>query len=120
MPEITSVSQGNLDPAQAKELAVVVDLEARWENLRSSNQPVEDPPTIQNLHGKQQAHEAFRLNLAASNQRFAPAHIPELLLNTAVRLGSWSRAMRRLYLQIETAPQSHCPVHLLEKAYRWA
>jgi hypothetical protein len=120
MPEITTVSGGNLDSAQAKELAVVVELEARWENLRTSVQSTDEPPTIQNLHGKQKAYEAFRLKLAAYNKRFAPAHIPELLLNTAVRLGVWCRAMRRLYLQIEHDPQTHCPVQLLVKAYRWA
>ena len=52
--------------------------------------------------------------------RFTPAHIPELLLNTSVRLATWCRAMRKLHVQIERDPQAHCPVHLLEKAYRWA
>jgi hypothetical protein len=28
--------------------------------------------------------------------------------------------MRDLYLQVEHDPRGHCPVHLLEKAYRWA
>jgi hypothetical protein len=120
MPEIKSVSDGKLDTIQAMELAMVVDLEARWENLRTTAQNAEVPATVHNLHGKQKAYEAFRIKLAAYNKRFAPAHIPELLLNTSARLGTWCRAMRKLYLQIENDPQGHCPVHLLEKAYRWA
>ncbi|HWY86066.1 MAG TPA: hypothetical protein VNX28_05050 [Gemmataceae bacterium] len=120
MPEITLVSDRNLDPIQAKELALVVELEARWENLRTSAQAPQDPPTLQNLHGKQKAYEAFRIKLAAYNKRFAPPHIPELLLNTAIRLGTWCRTMRKLYQQIENDPQGHSPIHLLEKAYRWA
>jgi hypothetical protein len=28
--------------------------------------------------------------------------------------------MRDLYLKVEDNPQIHSPVHLLEKAYRWA
>jgi len=41
-------------------------------------------------------------------------------LNTPVRLALWSRKMRDLYRQVEHIPQGHCPVHLLEKAYRCA
>jgi hypothetical protein len=114
------VAAANLDLAQAKELALVVDLEARWENLRSSSQAAKNSPTIQDLHAKQKAYEAFRLKLAAYNKRYAPAHIPELLLNTGIRLGGWCRSMRDLYQKIEHDPQTQCPAHLLEKAYRWA
>jgi hypothetical protein len=46
--------------------------------------------------------------------------VPELLLNTPSRLAIWCRAMRELYLQVEHDPQTRCPVHLMEKAYRWA
>ena len=93
MPEIKPVSDGNLDPVQAVELAVVVDLEARWENLRTAAQHQDVPSTVHDLHGKQKAYEAFRVKLAAYNKRFAPAHIPELLLNTSVRLGTWCRPL---------------------------
>ena len=121
MSEMRETSVGNLDPAQATELALLVDLEARWENLRQT--PSRDPevvPTTQDLHGKQKAYEAFRAKLAAYNNRYTPAHLPELLLNTPSRLGIWCRTMRDLYLQVEQDPNAHCPVHLVEKAYRWA
>jgi len=109
------------DPAQATNLAVLVDLEARWENLRKTRS--RDPQTrstLQDLQNKQKAYEAFRAKLVAYNKRHKPAHVPELLLNTPSRLGLWCRSMRDLYLQVENDPQGHCPVHLLEKAYRWA
>jgi hypothetical protein len=76
--------------------------------------------TVQDLLGKQKAYEAFHTKLVAYNHRYTPAHVPELLLNTPSRLGIWCRTMRDLFLKVEHDPQGHCPVHLLEKAYRWA
>jgi hypothetical protein len=121
MPEIREVSDPSREPVQAAELAVLVDLEARWENLRKplSGAP-EGPSTTQDLHTKQKAYEAFRAKLLAYNKRYRPAHVPELLLNTPARLGTWCRRMRDLYLQLEHSAQPPCPVHLVEKAYRWA
>ncbi len=112
---------GNLDPAQATQLSLLVDLEARWENLRKAPSPDSGVGSAtQDLQGKQKAYEAFRAKLVAYNKRYTPAHVPELLLNTPSRLGIWCQRMRDLYLQVEHDPQGHCPVHLLEKAYRWA
>ncbi len=72
MPETKPVFDGNLDLVQAAELAAVVELEARWENLRTgAPKPTPAAPTIQDLHGKQKAYEAFRLKLAAYNKRYA-------------------------------------------------
>jgi len=73
-----------------------------------------------NLKEKQKAYEAFSIKLAEYNKRYLPAHIPELLLNNPARLGRWCQAMRNLYIHVEHDPRGHCPVHLLEKAYRWA
>jgi hypothetical protein len=111
----------HLVPAQAAELALLVDLEASWENLRKTpSWTPEAPSTLQELRDRQKAYESFRTKLATYNKRYTPAHVPELLLNTPVRLGLWCRKMRDLYLQLESNPQAHCPVHLVEKAYRWA
>jgi hypothetical protein len=121
MPEMREVCDTNLDSAQAAELALLVDLEARWENLRNTSpRDLGVLPATQDLHGKQKAYEAFRAKLAAYNKRYAPPHVPELLLNTASRLGAWCRRMRDLYVQVEPNPALRCPVHLLEKAYRCA
>jgi hypothetical protein len=121
MADVREIPVDNLDSAQAAELALLVDLEARWENLRTiPSRPADVQPTTQELHGKQKAYEAFRAKLAAYNKRFKPSHIPELLLNTPVRLGIWCRTMRDLYGRVEQDSQMHCPVHLMEKAYRWA
>jgi hypothetical protein len=53
-------------------------------------------------------------------EQYAPAHVPEMLLNTPSRLATWCRTARDLYLRVEHEPRGHCPVHLLKKAYRWA
>jgi hypothetical protein len=121
MTNMTVSSLGAVDPAQAIELCRLVELEARWENGRknASREP-NVASTSKSLQGKQQAYEAFRAKLVEYNKRYTPAHVPELLLNTPTRLGKWCRTMRDLFLQVEHHPQGHCPVHLLEKAHRWA
>jgi hypothetical protein len=121
MPEIAEAPVGSLDPAQAAELSLLVDLEARWESLRKAvSSGLEVGPSREELQGKQKAYQAFHSLLTAYNRRYTPAHVPELLLNTPDRLGRWCRSMRLLYLQVEHHPGGHCPAHLLEKAYRWA
>jgi len=121
MPDIYPLSDGKLSPAQAMELALLVDLEARWENLRVTAAPsMEGQPSIQMLHAKQKTYDAFRTKLAAYNKRYQTVHVPELLLNTPARLGLWCQAMRNLYLQVEHSAGVPLPTHLMEKAYRWA
>jgi hypothetical protein len=122
MPVMKNFSAaGNLEAAQAAELALLVDLEACWENLRTRAQaPAAGQSSIQSLHNKQRAYDAFRAKLAAYNKLYKPPHTPELLLNTPARLGLWCKAMRDLYLQIVLDPNARCPSHLVEKAYRWA
>jgi hypothetical protein len=121
MSETKVAGAERLQPAQATELSLLVDLEACWENLRKApGGPADANGTRQDLQTRQRAYEAFRARLAAYNSRHAPAHVPELLLNTPTRLGQWCRRMRDLYLQIEHDPGAHCPAHLLEKAHRRA
>src|SRR5438128_964536 len=121
MLQITKAPIDNLDPVQATELSLLVDLEACWENLRKpASGHVDVGIATKDLSAKQKAYEVFRVKLVAYNKRYTPVHVPELLFNTPTRLGIWCRRMRNLYLQIEHGPRGHCPVHLLEKAYRWA
>ncbi len=121
MPEMSQFPVGHLDPAQAADLARLVDLEACWENLRKGPSPGPVAASLtQDLKARQKAYEAFHDKLLAYNKRYRPAHVPELLLNTPVRLSAWCRTMRDLYRQVEHAPPARCPVHLLEKANRCA
>jgi hypothetical protein len=118
MLEIRDGSEVTYGAEQAAELAALVELEAGWENLRTvASRTPESQATPRDLHGKQKAYETFRAKLAAYNKRYSPPHVPELLLNTAVRLGRWCRTMRDLFLRIESDSRSHCPVQLVEKAY---
>jgi hypothetical protein len=121
MPEMREASVGKMAAAQAVELSLLVDLEARWENLRRPRlRPPEVASSTQDLQGKQKAYEFFHAKLVAYNKKYSPAHVPELLLNTPCRLARWCRTMRDLYLCVEQDPRGHCPAHLLEKAYQWA
>jgi hypothetical protein len=111
----------SLDAAQAIELSLLVELEARWENLRKTPSRTQERASYtQTLAGAQKAYDAFRDKLTAYNKQYTPAYVPELLLNTPSRLAVWCRAMQQLYLQVEHNPKAPCPRELLEKAYRWA
>src|SRR5436309_15449827 len=106
-----------LSPAQAADLAELVELEAHWENLRAAPaRTAAVRSTSQDLHGMQQAYGAFRARLAAYNTRYPPGHLPELLLNTPARLGPWCRRMRELFVRVGHGPGARYPVHLLEEA----
>src|SRR4051812_8893642 len=111
----------DLLPARAAELAALVELEARWENLRTApSRTAEARSTTQDLHTMQKAYEAFRTKLAAFCKHYPPGHVPELLLNTPIRLGLWCRQMRELFRQVADTPQGRYPGQLMEKAYRTA
>jgi hypothetical protein len=121
MPEVRDVAEQEIGVAQAAELIVLLDLEARWENLRAARQETPQVSSLaRDLLVMQKAYDAFRVQLKAYQARFAPTHAPELLLNTPARLGGWCRQVRHLHLRAGQSAQAHSPVHLLEKAYRWA
>jgi hypothetical protein len=71
-----------------EELAALVNLEARWENLRASRASAK-PSSLLELQGNQRAYEIFHAKLIAYNKRQTPVHIPEKLINTAFRLEQW-------------------------------
>ena len=86
--------------SRSAELAVLLDLEASWENLRASRTSA-GLSTIQELKGNQRAYEAFRARLVAYNKRYAPPHIPELPLNNPARLGPWCKKMSALFAELD-------------------
>ena len=121
MPELRHVAKEEIGAAQAGELAVLLNLEARWENLRADRSGTPRVTSVTpDLQAMQRAYDAFRAQLRAYQVRFSPTHATELLLNTPARLGSWCRQVRDLNVRADLSAQVHSPVHLLEKAYRWA
>jgi hypothetical protein len=106
--------------AQPTELSLLVDLEARWENLRGNRAVNSGREETTHLQQKQKAYEAFHDKLAAYNKTFKPEHVPERLLNTPTRLGEWCRKMSDLLTRSEAIAKGRYPTHLLEKAYRSA
>jgi len=121
MPERIETDAGKLNPDQAAELALLVELEARWENLRKTPVLAQDVgPDTYDLRGIQKAYDEFHSKLVTYNKLYTPAHVPERLLNTPLRLAVWCRSMRQLYIAVENDPRVRCPVQLLHKAHRWA
>lgn len=111
-----------LSPMQATELSLLVDMEARWENLRMDQSAAPRKiSTGDELKQIQRAYDAFHDKLVAYNKLYRPAHVPELLLNNAARFRVWCRSMNGLFVLIlQNDSRQPCPVHLLEKAYRCA
>ena len=121
MPEMRAGAVRATSPEQAFDLSLLVDLEACWENLRRTPAPdASVAATRADLLSRQRAYEVFRAKLVAYNKRYRPEHVPELLLNTPARLGTWCRRMRDLCLLVEQDPRCYCPTALVEKAYRCA
>jgi hypothetical protein len=104
-------------PSRRAELAVLVDLEARWENLRASH-PSAKPSSLHELQANQRAYELFHAKLVAYNKRYVPRHIPELLINSSVRLEQWCKQLSAVFAALDG--HGPFPAHLLEKAYRLA
>ena len=108
-----------LAPAQAAELAAVIDSQARWENMRS------DPPhagdnTSSALQARQKAYDAFRTKLAAYTVKYRAAQVPEPTLNTPERVAVWCRAVRAVLQRAEPAAAGAHPAHVVAKAFRLA
>ena len=89
MPEMQEANVMNLEAAQAAELSLLVDLEARWENLRRNPlRPAEVESSTQHLQGKQKAYESFHAKLVAYNDRHTPAHMLRHRSYTFIRKSS--------------------------------
>jgi hypothetical protein len=112
--QLSALAAETLDPAQASALAEVMDLEARWENLRAGGP---EPSTI-DLQHRQRAYEAFRARLAAYTSRYKTLRVPELTPNGPDRLGAWYKTVRAVLCRAE--PGTAYPAHVIDKAYRLA
>lgn len=118
MSQLSETVAEKLEPAAAAELTRILDLQARWENLRGA--PTGAPGfSTPDLHGRQKAYDAFRTRLAAYSAKYPAPHLPEVTLNTPERVGTWCRAVRAV-LRRAGAEQVEYPAHLLAKAHRLA
>jgi hypothetical protein len=104
---------------RTRDLALLVELEARWENLRPDSLGLTNQQSTQaELNSRQRAYEAFQVKQAEYAKKYPPGYVPAFHRGTSVRLAAWLRKMRDLYQQVEDAPQMPSPVQLLAKAYR--
>jgi hypothetical protein len=105
------------DAAQAEALALLVELEACWQNVPAAPAGGSAREGLLGLRAKQRAFDAYHAQLVAYNKRYRPVHEAERPLSSPARLAAWCRAMSGLYRR---AGHAACPVHLVEKAYRCA
>src|SRR5450631_93594 len=89
MTQMNESTAARLTPARAAELAQVLDLQSRWENLRAEG----NDSTLQ-LQTLQSAFEAYRSCLASYVARDQSDAIPELTPTKPGRLGTWTRTVR--------------------------
>lgn len=105
-------------PSRTVDLAMLVELEASWENLRPDRAGATNrQASLHELLNRQKAYELFRAKQLAFNEMHKPAYVCDSLRLTPARLAAWLRSMRDLFRQVAHHPQVPCPVHLLKKAY---
>ncbi|MDB5309234.1 MAG: hypothetical protein JWO38_3436 [Gemmataceae bacterium] len=117
MAQLNERAAEDLDPVQAAELAAVIDLEARWENMRADRPGGAVGHGTLDLQNRQRTYEAFRSRWVAYTARYKTLRVPELTPNGPERLGAWCRAVRAV---LRRAEGGGCPVHAVEKAHRLA
>jgi hypothetical protein len=106
-------SAERLDPVQAAELARVLDLQSRWENMRAD---CGDSTT--RLQSLQRAFEAYRVRLTEYKTRHRSHEIPDQSPSSPDRLGAWCRMVRVLFTR--AAEGNECPAQVVTKAWRLA
>src|SRR5262245_2529218 len=109
-----------LTPAQAAELARVLDLQARWENMRDDTASAHGVNSVSHLQGLQRAFEAFRVRMAEYSARHRSAQIPDLTPSGPDRLGAWCRTVRAVFRRAVGEAGDDCPAHVAATAHRMA
>ena len=102
-----------LVPEQAAELARVLDLQSRWENMR-----VDGGDSIVHLQALQRAFEAYRLRKAEYTTRYRNEQTPDLSPSGPNRFGAWCRALRAVFRRATEGIE--CPVQVIAMACRQA
>ena len=116
MAQLNETTAENLRPEQAVELSRVIELQARWENHRDETGLV--GCSANELLERQRRYSAFRTHSAEFATRHRAIEIPELTLNTPVRLALWCRVIVTVFRRAESRAAG--PVEVVSKAYRLA
>jgi hypothetical protein len=107
---LTEATADRLDPAQATDLARVIDAQAEWECLLA------DGGSGAALRVRQKAYDAYRSGLARYAARYGDSRVRETALTDPGRLAEWCRVVRAVFRRAEGV----CPSHAVEKAARMA
>ena len=116
MPRLTEAAAAALSPAQAADLARVLDLQAEWQNLKEDGRDY----SAARLHGLQRTFEAFRVALAAYAGRYGADPVPERTPATADHLAAWCRVARAVVRRADPWPGGGGPAQVAARAYRLA
>jgi hypothetical protein len=120
MAQFSEREAERLDAVQAAELVGVIDLQARWENMRAGPAQADGGYSTPDLLGRQRTYEAFRSRLATYTARYKAAEMPETTLNSPERVAVWCRAVRAVFRRARFESGAESPTHAVEKAYRLA
>ena len=112
MTQMNESAAERLTPVRAAELAQVLDLQSRWENLRADGKD-----STAHLQSLQTAFEAYRVRMAAYTAQDRSEPIPELSPTKPGRLGVWCGTVRAV---LRRAESGDCPTHIVAKAHRVA
>jgi hypothetical protein len=116
--QLTEAAAETLAPAQAAELARVIDLQARWECMLADAAGARIDYSTPDLQARQKAYEAFRVKRAEYAAQYRTGRVPETTLNTPERIGAWCRTVRAVLRRAGAG--AGCPAAAVEKAYRVA
>ena len=113
MPQMNENAAERLEPVRASELARVLDLQSRWENMRADG----GDSTAQ-LQALQKAFEAYRLRLAEYTARHRSEQTPDLSPSGPNRLAAWCKTVRAVFRR--AGEGGECPSQVVTKAFRMA
>lgn len=118
MAQLTETLAEKMDPAQAVELARLIELHAKWENMRETPAGAAAGFSTLDLQERQRAYDAFRARQVAYTTRFRAAPLSEVSLNGPERVGDWARAVRAVLRRAEVEAKDESFPHAVAKAYR--
>jgi len=114
MTQLNEAAADLLDPAQAADLARILELQAQWENHRDD--PARRGCTTSDLQDRQKAYGTYRSRVADYAARYRAVEIPEQPLNTPERLAAWCRLVRAVFRRAEGAADK--PDQVVAKLHR--
>ena len=114
---MTAATAGRMNPAQAAELVRVLDLQARWENLRTDHGRGAAADTHVALRERQQAFDAYRAGQLAYIGRYKTDPLPDVPRHAPDRVAAWCRIVSAVLRRAEPEAGVGYPAHVVARAF---